>query len=170
MPSLIYLGAEHGASKQEALSLRWKDINFDYKDTGLIRLFRTKNTHERTELLMPRTRQALISWQAHLEWMRKRKRIDLTSDEYVFCRLNGVPIKRFDKAWRHVRSLAGMDGFHFHDLRHTFCSNLILSGSNLKEVKDMIGHKDLSTTDRYSHLTAVHKRQNQERLATHYAQ
>jgi site-specific recombinase XerD len=69
-----------------------------------------------------------------------------------------------------VLKIAGMDDFHYHDLRHTFCSNLILSGSDLKEVKDMIGHKDLSTTDRYSHLTAVHKKQNQERLAEHYAQ
>lgn len=168
MPALIYLGAEHGAAKQEALNLRWKDINFDFQETGLIRFFRTKNTHERTEFLMPRTKEALLSWKCHLEWIRKRKRITPVQDEYVFCRLNGIPIKRFDKAWRNVRTKAGMDDFHFHDLRHTFCSNLILSGSDLKEVKDMIGHRDLSTTDRYSHLTSVHKKQNQERLAAHY--
>jgi integrase len=29
--SLIYLGAEHGASRQEALSLEWTDIDFEYK-------------------------------------------------------------------------------------------------------------------------------------------
>jgi site-specific recombinase XerD len=170
MPALIYLGAEHGASKQEALGLRWKDITFDYKDTGLIRLFRAKNTHERTEFLMPKTRKALLDWQGHIEWMRKRKRIEPVENVFVFCRLNGTPIKRFDKAWRNVIKIASMDDFHYHDLRHTFCSNLILSGSDLKEVKDMIGHKDLSTTDRYSHLTAVHKKQNQEKLAEHYVQ
>ena len=32
----------------------------------------------------------------------------------------------------------------------------------------MIGQKDLSTTDRYSHLTAYHKKASQERLAEHY--
>jgi len=142
----------------------------DEKDTGLIRLFRNKNTHERTEFLMPRTRKALLDWQAHIEWMRKRKRIEPVDNVFVFCRLNGTPIKRFDKAWRNVLKIACMDDFHYHDLRHTFCSNLILSGSDLKEVKDMIGHRDLSTTDRYSHLTAVHKKQNQERLAEHYTQ
>jgi site-specific recombinase XerD len=119
---------------------------------------------------MPRTRKALLDWQAHIEWMRKRKRIEPVDNVFVFCRLNGTPIKRFDKAWRNVLKIAGIDDFHYHDLRHTFCSNLILSGSDLKEVKDMIGHRDLSTTDRYSHLTAVHKKQNQERLAKHYAQ
>ncbi len=78
--------------------------------------------------------------------------------------------RRINKAWRNVLKIASMDDFHYHDLRHTFCSNPNLSGSDLNAVKDMIGHKDLSTTDRYSHLTAVHKKQNQEKLAEHYAQ
>ena len=43
MPALIYLGAEHGAAKQEALSLSWKNIDFDFEGKGLIRLYRTKN-------------------------------------------------------------------------------------------------------------------------------
>jgi len=43
MPSLILLGAEHGASRQEALWLKWRDIDFEYEGIGLIRLFRNKN-------------------------------------------------------------------------------------------------------------------------------
>ena len=31
LPAIIYLGAEHGASKQEVLSLKWSDINFEYE-------------------------------------------------------------------------------------------------------------------------------------------
>ena len=84
--------------------------------------------------------------------MRKKKRIEPVENKFVFYRLNGIHIKRFGMAWRNVCALAGLDDFHYHDLMHTFCSSLILSGSNLKEVKDMIGHRDLSTTDRYSHL------------------
>jgi integrase len=41
MPALICLGAEHGASRQEALSLRWQNINFEFGEYGMIRLFRT---------------------------------------------------------------------------------------------------------------------------------
>jgi len=169
LPALIYLGAEHGTSKQEALTLLWKDIDFDYQGSGLIRIFRTKNGHERTEFLMPNSRQALLDRRAHIKWMRKRKRIKAVSDEFVFGRLNGTPIKRFDSAWGSLCEMAGFDDLNYHDLRHTFCSNLILSGSDLKDVKEMIGHRDLSTTDRYSHLTAIHKKHNQERLAAHYA-
>jgi len=65
--------------------------------------------------------------------------------------------------------LSGIENFHFHDLRHTFCSGLILSGASLKEVKEMIGHSDISMTDRYSHLSLNHKLFRQSKLAEHYA-
>jgi integrase len=169
MPALIFLGAEHAASRQEALSLTWKDINFDYNDTGLIRLYRTKNKKERTEFMMPRTRQSLLNWQSHLEWMRNRKKVEVKDSRFVFCHLNGTPLKRFDKAWRRICELAGLADFHYHDLRHTFCSNLLLSGGNLKDAKDMIGHSDISMTDRYTHLTLTHKKKLQANLAKHYS-
>ena len=169
MPALIFLGAEHGTSRQEALGLEWRYIDFDFQGQGLIRFYRTKNTKERTEYLMPRTRQALKDWRTHLTWMRRRKRVNDVKSDSVFCRLNGTPIKRFDAAWRRICSLAGIRNFHYHDLRHTFCSNLLLSGSDLKDVKEMIGHSDISMTDRYSHLTNLHKRLQQNKLAEHYA-
>lgn len=168
MPALIYLGAEHGASRQEALSLQWDDIDFSLEGKGTIRLYRTKNRNERTEFLMPRTKQSLQNWKKHLEWMRQRKRLKVKEHRFVFCRLDGSPIKRFDNAWRSACRIAGFKNFHYHDLRHTFCSNLIMSGSDLKQVKDMIGHRDLSMTDRYTHLTNLHKSIIQSNLAQYY--
>ncbi|MBW2589100.1 MAG: site-specific integrase [Deltaproteobacteria bacterium] len=168
MPALIYLGTDQGASRQEALSVKWKNINFNFNGQGLIELFRTKNKKRRTGYLMPRTKQALLEWQAHLDFMRRKKRIEVVEDKFVFCRLNGKPIKRFDNAWRRTCSIAGITDFHYHDLRHTFCSNLLLSGSGLKDAKDMIGHSDLAMTDRYSHLTLLHKKDCQDKLANHY--
>ena len=88
LPALVLLGAEHAASKQEALSLEWKDIDFYYEGQGLIHFFRTKNTRERTEYLMPRTKEALLFWQEHQRWMRHRKNIDAGDSDLVFCRLN----------------------------------------------------------------------------------
>ena len=82
--------------------------------------------------------------------------------------INGQPIKRFDSAWRHICKIAKIKDFHYHDLRHTFCSNLLLSGANIKDVKEMIGHSDISMTDRYSHLTLNHHKAMQEKLAKHY--
>jgi len=170
MPALIYLGAEHGVSKQEALSLTWDDINFDYDDEGTIHFFRTKNGNERTEYLMPRSKEALLAWRNHLERMRRKKGITTLESNHVFCRIiNGEPIKCFDNAWRSVCRLAKISDLHFHDHRHTFCSNLLLTGADHKFVKDMIGHSDIAMTDRYSHLTLNHKRAFQHKLAAHYA-
>jgi site-specific recombinase XerD len=108
-------------------------------------------------------------WREHQKWMRHRKKIDNGRRDFVFCTLSGTPIKRFDTSWRAVCKVAGFENLHFHDLRHTFCSNLFLSGADLKDVKEMIGHKDLSMTDRYSHLTISHKLARQEELARFYS-
>lgn len=169
MPAIIYLGAEHGASKQEVLSLRWRDIDFEFQGLGLIKLFRTKNTMERTEFLMPRTKKALLEWRAHLEWKRHRTKTKDVKSDFVFTRIDGTPIKCFNKAWWASLRAAGITDFHFHDLRHTFCSNLILSGGDLKDAKEMIGHADISMTDRYSHLTNSHKFKMQRHLAAYYS-
>jgi len=168
LSAIIYLGAEHGASKQEILSLKWSDIDFDFAGKGLIKFFRTKNRKERVEFLMPRTKKSLLSWRDHLKWKRKRDKIFDIKSNYVFTRINGNPIKSFNKSWWGSLKEAGIEDFHFHDLRHTFCSNLILSGADLKDVKEMIGHKDISMTDRYSHLTTAYKLQKQELLADYY--
>ena len=168
MPAIIYLSAEHAAAKQEILDLNWRDINFDYGDMGLIKFFRTKNKKERVEFLMPRSRKALLSWRDHLELIRKRGEITAPKSDRVFCRIDGTPIKRFDKAWKASLKEAGIINFHFHDLRHTFASNMLLSGASLKDVKEAMGHSDISMTDRYSHLTLSHMIKKQSQLADHY--
>jgi len=168
LPAMIMLGAEHGASKQEILSLKWNDINFNYEGKGLIRFFRTKNKRERTEILMPRTREALLAWRQHLNHMREKRDIIVMDDTYVFCRFDGTRLKGFTSGWRKVRKLAGYNDLHFHDLRHTFCTNLRLVGADGKGVKEMIGWRDLKMADRYTHIIDAEKVALQEKLAHHY--
>jgi site-specific recombinase XerD len=42
--------------------------------------------------------------------------------------------------------------FHFHDLRHTFASWLMMEGRPLREMQELLGHKSIRMTERYSHL------------------
>jgi len=81
-------GAEHGASKQEILDLKWDDIDFDFEG-GPHPFFRTKTGRERTEYLMPRTKQALLEWRKHQDWIRHRKRKKDKGPGFVFLKVDG---------------------------------------------------------------------------------
>lgn len=50
----------------------------------------------------------------------------------------------------------GIQGFHFHDLRHTFASHCVMAGIDITTVSKLLGHKSLTMTLRYSHLAPDH--------------
>jgi site-specific recombinase XerD len=52
---------------------------------------------------------------------------------------------------------AGIRDFHWHDLRHTFASRAVMAGVDLRSVQDLLGHKSIIVTCRYSHLAPTHQ-------------
>lgn len=54
--------------------------------------------------------------------------------------------------WDKIRKEAGMPDLRMHDLRHTFASNLVNSGQSIYVVSKLLGHSQIKTTARYSHL------------------
>jgi len=77
--------------------------------------------------------------------------------EYLFTK-NGLTLQRIDRAFCSALRRAGIDDFRFYNLRHTFASHLVMRCASLKEVQEILGHKSMTMTLRYAHLSQESKK------------
>ena len=90
-----------------------------------------------------------------------RSRMKESDSEWVFPNpQTGKPYYSCRNAWVTAREKAGLPGLRMHDLRHTFASMMLDSGSDIVDVQQALGHTQLKTTAGYLHLTEGRKRHN----------
>jgi integrase len=168
--SMIICAIDTGARRGEMLELRWTDVDLKH---GLI-TFRGETTKS------GRTRRVPISTtrlRAVLEWLR----IDAAgakkpSDGLVFTNEVGEPVGSFRTNW--VLTVLRAHGvlphwrkgsyrelqdpyyerfreidLRWHDLRHEYASRLVERGVPLSQVRDLLGHASITTTERYDNQT-----------------
>ncbi|MBI3585424.1 MAG: site-specific integrase [Nitrospinae bacterium] len=140
---IVITALNTGMRKGEILSLeREKHIDLRH---GFILLDVTKNG-ERREIPINNTMRNLF-----------QKLIPRTDIPYVFYGPDtGKPYGDIKKGFQSAIRRAGIKDFHFHDLRHTFASHLVMAGVDLTTISRLLGHKDIKMTLRYAHLAPAH--------------
>ena len=139
---IVITALNTGMRKSEILRLTWDRVD---SKNRLILLDKTKNG-ERREIPINDTLYNIFSGIIR----------NIKSD-YVFY--NPKTLKPFDnlkKSFAAALKKSHIMDFRFHDLRHTFASWLVMRGVDLATVRDLMGHKDITMTLRYSHLSQSH--------------
>lgn len=84
--------------------------------------------------------------------------------DFVFTNARGGRIGWLQHGFRKALVRAGLSDLHFHDLRHTFASQWMMSGGELYALKDILGHKSIAMTQRYAHLSPAYRRSMVDRM------
>ena len=138
---IVETALDTGMRSGELLTLKWEQIN-----NGFIYLKETKGNKSRQIQVNDHLSQVFLKlWQQHH-----------LKSPYVFCGRNGQNLGSVKKSFATACAKAGIEGFRFHDLRHTFASHLVMRGVSLKVVQELLGHSDIKLTMRYAHLAPGH--------------
>jgi integrase len=140
---IVITALNTGMRRGEVLSLKWDNV--DLKN-GFILLDVTKNG-DRREIPINDTLKGVFQ--------KLTRRIDVP---WVFYDpKTGNRYQEVKRSFHTTLRKSKIQDFHFHDLRHTFASHMVMAGEDLTTVKELLGHKTLTMTLRYAHLAPAHK-------------
>ena len=149
-----------GARRDEALALKWQDVNFERKFLRIGADGSAKNSKARYVDFNPQL-------EAHLKDMITRRAPD---SEWLFPSpqrgKTDKPTKTFRDSFEAARKKAKLTWVGFHDLRHYFASMAVMSGIDFKTIAEWLGHQDggMLVGKVYGHLLPEHRQRMAERL------
>jgi integrase len=152
---IVLLALNTGCRKGEIFALRWPDVDL----TGAQLRVRGEAAKSGQTRYVPLNTEALD--------VLRRWKTSRTATGYVFPgREDDEALDDVKKSWLPLIRAAGIKGFTFHDLRHTFASRLVVAGVDLNTVRELLGHADIKMTLRYAHLAPEHKAAAVAKLVT----
>ena len=146
--ALVGLLMQLGLRLNEALNLKWSDIENDW-------LVVTRKGSKTQRLpLNPSLKSVLSLW--------KNEQVRGLSEDWIFPGRHDRPLT--PRAAQCLIRRLGIRAqlkkpLHPHSLRHTFATHLAAKGANLAALKELMGHSQLSTTEKYLHVTPEYLRQ-----------
>ena len=146
---LVLMALTTGARRGELLGMRWRDIDLAQR---VAHVPRSKNNDPKVLPLVAGVVEEL-------------QRFKGAPNALVFpARLDPSHPMAIEDRWRQALRAAGIRAFRFHDLRHSCASLLAQNGATLLEIGDLLGHRNVAMTKRYSHLAAAHRSALVERV------
>ncbi|MFZ1290664.1 MAG: tyrosine-type recombinase/integrase [Melioribacteraceae bacterium] len=139
-----------GCRRIEILNLRWRNIDFNKKLVTVGDEAYTTKT--KTQRFVPMSDKVY-----NLLWQKSKEGVLPTSepDLFVFSKAGGFRfhIDTLTKAFKRACRLAGIkEEIHFHSSRHSFASHLVQKKIDVYNVRDLLGHASIKTTEIYAHL------------------
>ena len=124
-------------------------LNADLPEANGHTIVRGKGGVERLVFIGSKAREALARWRAVRSNLQKKPQ-----ETALFLNKNGTRISERGIALR-LKAYA-YDKIHLtippHTLRHTFATHILQSSGDIRAVQEMLGHKNLATTQIYTHL------------------
>lgn len=130
---LLIVALHTGMRRGEILDLMWRDLDFNRR---LITIQKSKNGEKRGIPMSQTVFLCLKNW---------GRVVDISGRVFPFA------VRSLRAAFEKTLEKAGIENFHFHDLRHTFATRLVQKGVDLYKVKELLGHKTINMTMRYAH-------------------
>ncbi len=145
MVSLLYAT---GVRREELANIRLSDID---QEQGLMTVTGKGNKTR----LVPVGERTLVDLQKYLNIRRDYMKVQGSSSEALFLNRYGrqLTVRSVDRL---VKAFARTEGIDLtpHALRHSFATHLLENGADLLLIKEILGHSSLSTTQKYTHVTA----------------
>lgn len=141
---ILVMALNTGMRQGEMLALKWADVNLDQ---NLIFIAHSKSG---------KTRHVPINSQLAEMLKRLPKR-----GEHVFSDESGIIRSRHGgirSSFERLVKKLGITNFRFHDLRHTFASDLAVKGVDIVTISQLLGHSSTRMSERYMHVSPNHRR------------
>jgi integrase len=165
----VLLALHTGCRSLELRSLHWSQVDLE---RGRI-VITVESSRSRRTRTVPLTPAAL----GILRQLAAKHKINKTTDQHDYPSglvfpARGNPDKprdmhmAFDRAVRRagLDSLPGIGKLRIHDLRHLCGTYLLMTGSDVETVRKILGHRDVTTTQRYLHVVEEHKKKAISRI------
>jgi integrase len=160
---LLFVAIHTGLRRGELLDLRWNDVDVVGENIHVRKSKSGKGRYVSIDSDVVRMLSGLkAAWR---ERLRARVVRQSEANGFVFSAPRGGVMSNLNRVWYPLLERTELQGLHFHDLRHTYGSRLVMLGVPIYTVQKLMGHKKIEMTMRYAHLAPGHLRAAVELLA-----